>query len=41
MRVIREIIAEHAGLPLSDLQIEDKFEYKKVLYPGKYDKKKA
>jgi len=39
-RVIRTLIAEHAGLPLSDESIEDKFEYKKELFPGKYDKKK-
>jgi len=40
-RVIRTLIAEHAGLPLSDEGIESKFEYKKELYPGKYDKKKT
>jgi len=32
-RVIREIMAEEGQLLLSNLQIEDKFEYKKLLYP--------
>ena len=31
-RVIRDIMADVGGLELSDLTIEDKFEYKKLLY---------
>ena len=38
-RVIRGLISEHSGLPLSDAVIEDKFEYKQALYPEKYAKK--
>lgn len=33
-RVIRDIMAESTGLVKSDLQIEDKYEYKKILYPS-------
>ena len=32
-RIIRDLMSEHSGLPKSDLTVEDKFEYKKILYP--------
>lgn len=32
-RVIRDIMAEHGNLEKSNQSIEDKFEYKKLLYP--------
>jgi len=32
-RTIRQLISEHGNLPLSDLRIEDKFEYKQMLFP--------
>lgn len=32
---MREIMAEESGFTISDLTIEDKYEYKKLLYPGK------
>lgn len=35
LRVIRSLMSEHGDLPLSDLQIEDKVEYKKLLFPKK------
>ena len=35
MRVIRDIMSEASGLPKSDLSIDDKFEYKELLYPSK------
>lgn len=35
MRVIRDIMSEVSGIPLIESAIEDKFEYKKILYPGK------
>lgn len=38
-RVIRDIMAEVGGLEKSDLSIEDKFEYKKLLYSSKSSKK--
>ena len=31
-RVIRDLIAEHGNYELANLEIEDKFEYKNVLY---------
>ena len=34
-RVIRDLIAEHGNFELANLEIEDKFEYKKLLYPEK------
>jgi len=37
-RVLRQIMSEVGDLPLSDLSIEDKFEYKKILYPIKAKK---
>lgn len=30
-RVMRDIMSKHSGLPLSPMQIEDKFEYQKIL----------
>ena len=30
-RVVRDILSEHSGLPKSDLQMEDKFDYLKAL----------
>lgn len=35
MRVIREIMAENLKFPLSNLKLEDKFDYKEILYPKK------
>ena len=35
MRVVREIMAEVGDLELVDEFLEDKFEYKKLLFPGK------
>jgi len=32
-RVIRSLMSEFSGIPLMDASIEQKFEYKKVLYP--------
>lgn len=40
MRVVRSIMGEHLGLPLTDARLEDKFDYKAVLYPGKGGKPK-
>ena len=34
-RVIRDLIAEHGNLQLANLEIEDKFEYKNLLYTKK------
>lgn len=39
MRVMREIISEHSGKPLSNQRLEDKFDYKALLYPSKANKK--
>ena len=39
MRVIREIMSEVSGLPLSNARLEDKFDYKELLYPNKINKK--
>lgn len=33
-RVIRDIIAEQSGLIKSEKSIEDKYAYKKILYPN-------
>jgi hypothetical protein len=33
MRVLRQLMSEVSGLPLSDERIEEKFEYKKIIYP--------
>jgi len=35
MRVVREIMSEASGLKLIDESVEDKFEYKKILWPRK------
>ena len=35
MRVIRQIMSDASGLPLSDEKMEEKFDYKKILYPPK------
>lgn len=35
MRVVRQLMSETSGLPLAEQSIEDKFECKKLLYPGK------
>jgi hypothetical protein len=35
MRVVREIMGEASGLKLIDESVEDKFEYKKLLWPRK------
>ena len=40
MRVIREMMAETMGVPLSDQRLEDKFDYKNILYPNKGSKNK-
>lgn len=39
MRVMREIMAEVGEYELDDHYIEDKFEYKKLLFPHKYASK--
>ena len=39
MRVVRDIMAEVGEYELSNENIEDKFEYKKLLWPKKYQKK--
>lgn len=36
MRVVRDIMAEVGDYELSNENIEDKFEYKKLLWPKKY-----
>lgn len=36
MRVMRQIMGEVGGYELIDEQIEDKFEYKRTLFPHKY-----
>jgi len=35
MRVIRDIMSDASGKPKSDLTIEDKFDYKELIYPVK------
>ena len=35
MRVVRLLMAEELGFPLSDAKLEDKFKYKSLLYPEK------
>lgn len=35
MRVIRGLMSEVSGIPLIEVGIEDKFEYKGILYPNK------
>jgi len=35
---MRDIMSDASGLPLSDLSVEDKFAYKKLLYPENADK---
>ena len=35
MRVIRTIMSEAGDIPMIESAIEDKFEYKKILYPPK------
>jgi len=37
-RVVRLLMSEGSGLPLLDSTIEEKFEYKSILNPGKYKK---
>lgn len=32
-RVIRQLMSDVSGIPTLDVNIEDKFEYKKILYP--------
>ena len=39
MRVMRDIMSEHSGKPLSQQRLEDKFEYKAILYLGKAGRK--
>lgn len=39
-RVVRDIIAEHGGYGVSDLKMEDKFDYKKALKEA-WDAKKT
>ena len=41
MRVVREMMGETLGVPLSDERLEDKFDYKNILYPGKGTKNKS
>jgi hypothetical protein len=40
MRVIREIMADSLKFKLSNLKLEDKFDYKELLYPKKGAKNK-
>mmetsp|Transcript_19140 Transcript_19140/g.32628 ORF Transcript_19140/g.32628 Transcript_19140/m.32628 type:complete len:111 (-) Transcript_19140:119-451(-) len=35
LRVIRQLMSEVSDLPLREQHIEEKFEYKKILYPSK------
>jgi len=37
---MRFIMSDASGLPLSEQSIEDKFEYKNILYPHKAQHKK-
>lgn len=39
-RVLRKLMSEVGDLPLSEEKIEQKFEYKRILYPSKTDEKK-
>jgi len=41
MRVIRQLMSEVGDIPMLDCKIEDKFEYKKILYPKKNNTKKT
>lgn len=41
MRVIRQLMAEAVGFKLSDQKLEDKFDYKVLLYPKKGSKNKS
>ena len=38
MRVMRELMGEVGGYELVNSSIEDKFEYKKIMFPGKNPK---
>lgn len=40
-RVMRDVMSEASGLPLSDSWIEDRISYRKVLFPHKYKDKKV
>ena len=40
MRTIRQIMAETLNFKQSNLKLEDKFEYKSILYPKKGSKNK-
>lgn len=40
MRVIRQLMADSLGFKLSEQRLEDKFDYKALLYPGKGSKNK-
>lgn len=35
MRVLRKIMSEVGDIPVCEQSIEDKFEYKNLIYPGK------
>jgi len=35
---MRDILSEYSGLPLSDMSIEAKYDYKTLLYPKKTNK---
>ena len=37
-RVMQDIMSEYSGLPLSDMSIEAKYDYKTLLYPKKTNK---
>jgi hypothetical protein len=39
MRVIRQLMADALGQKLSINKMEDKLDYKNLLYPGRYKKK--
>tara|TARA_B110000285_G_C14903615_1_gene504458 strand:- start:127 stop:255 length:129 start_codon:yes stop_codon:yes gene_type:complete len=41
MRVIRDLMSEVGDIPKLESKIEEKFEYKNILYPQKNMKKKA
>jgi hypothetical protein len=41
MRIVREIMGEHLGFKLTESKLEDKFEYKSILYPSKGSKNKS
>lgn len=40
MRVIRKLMADSLEVKLSKLRLEDKFDYKMILFPKKGDKNK-